>query len=82
MNFLVMPLFFLSGALFPVDSLSKGMGIVTRLDPMAYGVDALRGILNGATASSFGTSLDFIVLLALVTIVTAIGSWQFSKIEI
>ena len=42
MNFLVMPIFFLSGALYPLTNLPQALSIVTSLDPLAYGVDGLR----------------------------------------
>src|SRR5436190_8841661 len=45
MNFMVLPIFFLSGALFPLTNLPKALAIITRLDPLTYGVDALRGVL-------------------------------------
>ncbi len=49
MNFLLMPLFFLSGALFPLTNLPEWMTILTRLDPVAYGIDPLRRVmLTGA----------------------------------
>jgi len=80
MNFLVMPLFFLSGALFPVTGLPETLKVITRIDPLSYGVDALHGFLSGI--SNFGVGLDLIVLVFLVLIITVIGAWQFSKIEI
>ncbi|HEV8542463.1 MAG TPA: ABC transporter permease, partial [Verrucomicrobiae bacterium] len=43
MNFLVMPIFFLSGALYPLSNLPKVLGLLTNLDPLSYGVDGLRG---------------------------------------
>lgn len=52
MNFLVMPLFFLSGSIFPLDSAPRALAIVARFDPLSYGVDALRGVLIGM--SHFG----------------------------
>ena len=80
MNFLVMPLFFLSGALFPMEGLPSALTIITRIDPLSYGVDALHGTLSGV--SSFGVSLDILMLFVLVAVITWIGAWQFSKIEI
>jgi len=80
MNFLVMPLFFLSGALFPISGLPPALGIVTELDPLSYGVDALRATLTGA--AHFGLSMDFSVIVILVIIITAIGAKLFSGIEI
>jgi len=80
MNFLVMPLFFLSGALFPLRGLPKIIGVVASIDPLSYGVDGLRGTLtNGA---HFGLGLDFLVLGAVTLILLFVGSYLFSKIQI
>ncbi len=80
MNFLVMPLFFLSGSLFPLDNLPKAITVVARLDPLTYGVDGLRGILIGQ--SHFGLATDFSVLAVILVILLGIGSYLFSRIEI
>jgi ABC-2 type transport system permease protein len=80
MNFVVLPIFFLSGALFPLDQLPKALGIVTSLDPLSYGVDGLRGALIGR--SHFGTAIDLIVLAAVGVLFLCFGAWRFSKIEI
>src|SRR6476619_2451343 len=37
MNFLVMPIYFLSGALYPLEGLPAGLAIATRIDPLTYG---------------------------------------------
>lgn len=79
MNFLVMPLFFLSGALFPLNSLPKALSVVTSLDPLAYGVDGLRTSLAGI--SHFGMIADAAVLLAVGVTLLCLGSYLFSKIE-
>src|SRR5438552_2645778 len=47
MNFLIMPIFFLSGALFPLAGLPKAFAAVAIVNPLAYGVDALRAVLIG-----------------------------------
>jgi ABC-2 type transport system permease protein len=80
MNFLVLPLFFLSGALFPLDHLPKALAIVTSLDPLSYGVDGLRTTLIGR--SHFGGLMDIAVLCVAAVILLALGAWRFSKIEI
>jgi ABC-2 type transport system permease protein len=80
MNFLVMPIFFLSGALFPLTNLPKVLAAVTRLDPLTYGVDGLRGALIGS--SHFGMAIDLAVLAAVAVALLALGAWRFSKIEI
>ena len=44
-NFLVQPMFFLSGALFPLVGLPGWLSVLTRLDPAAYGVDPVRRVV-------------------------------------
>lgn len=80
MNFLVMPVFFLSGALYPLNGLPKAMEIVTRIDPLTYGIDGLRGALIDVT--KFGIRTDLIILVILTTLLLALGSYLFSKIQI
>ncbi len=80
MNFLVMPVFLLSGALFPLNNLPKLMEIAARMDPLSYGVDGLRGSLIGH--SSFGITTDFFVLGILVVLLLGIGSYLFDKIQV
>src|SRR2546427_263155 len=45
MNFLMMPMFFLSGALFPLTNLPGWMTWLTRLDPASYGIDPIRRVV-------------------------------------
>jgi ABC-2 type transport system permease protein len=80
MNFLVMPIFFLSGALFPLNNLPKVLAVVTRLDPLSYGVDGLRGALIGVT--HFGIATDLVVLAVVAVALLYLGAWRFSKIEV
>jgi ABC-2 type transport system permease protein len=80
MNFLLMPLFFLSGALFPLNGLPKIIGIVASVDPLSYGVDGLRGTLTNV--SHFGLFTDLFVLSIITIIILALGSYLFSKILI
>jgi ABC-2 type transport system permease protein len=79
MNFLVMPLFFLSGSLFPLDSATL-LGRIAMFNPLTYGVDALRATLSGA--SQVGIFLDFLVIGGTALLFLIIGSYLFSKIEI
>jgi len=80
MNFLVLPIFFLSGALFPLNNLPKVLSFVTKLDPLSYGVDGLRAALIGA--SHFGAIVDAVVLAVVAVVLLGLGAWRFSKIEI
>lgn len=80
MNFLIMPLFFLSGALFPLNNLPGVLKVITAIDPLSYGVDGMRGALEGV--SHFGLATDFGVLSIMALIILAIGSYLFSKIQL
>ncbi|HET9947234.1 MAG TPA: ABC transporter permease [Patescibacteria group bacterium] len=80
MNFLVLPLYFLSGALFPLKGIPQFLKIITSFDPLTYGVDALRTLLIGT--SQLSLSLDILVLGTLAGLLLAIGSYLFSKIQI
>lgn len=80
MNFIVMPLFFLSGALFPLANLPRALSVVTTLDPLSYGVDGLRSTLIGV--SHFGIVTDLAVLIVVTGVLIALGSWSFRKIQL
>jgi ABC-2 type transport system permease protein len=82
MNFLVMPLFFLSGALFPLANLPKLMAVITALDPLSYGVDGLRGVLIGHPYPYFGLQLDVTVLSLVLLGFIGLGTYFFSKIQL
>jgi ABC-2 type transport system permease protein len=80
MNFLVMPLFFLSGALFPLEGLPKAIGFISSLDPLAYGIDALRALLIGTHHFTLATDISVLSIITLAFV--WIGSYFFSKIQI
>ncbi|MDE1919107.1 MAG: ABC transporter permease [Patescibacteria group bacterium] len=80
MNFLVMPLFFLSGALFPLANVPPALLWVARFDPLSYGVDALRYLLIGT--GTFPLALDIGVLVGVSALFLALGSHFFSKMEV
>ena len=80
MNFLIMPIFFLSGALFPLDNLPTALTVATRLDPLAYGVDGLRGAFIGVSTMGFITDVSVLAVLSALFLV--LGAWAFSKIQV
>ncbi|HVZ67205.1 MAG TPA: ABC transporter permease [Patescibacteria group bacterium] len=80
MNFLVMPIFFLSGALFPVQGLPKFMENVIKLDPLSYGVDALRGALISGNNNNMG--VDILILFVVTIVLLLIGSYLFERIQV
>jgi len=79
LNFLLMPIYFLSGALFPLQNLPDSIYLISRLDPLTYGVDGLRGSLGGV--STFGIYNDLLAIGSLSVLICAIGTVFFLKIE-
>jgi ABC-2 type transport system permease protein len=95
MNFLMMPLFFLSGSLFPLTNVPDWMAVLGRLDPVSYGMDPIRRIVLGATLPSDAVNrlgltlfdqvlpigLEAAILLAFGGVMLAIGVWNFRRRE-
>jgi ABC-2 type transport system permease protein len=80
MNFMVLPIFFLSGALFPLSGLPKVLAVATSIDPLSYGIDGMRTVLLGVT--HFGAFTDTVVLAAVGAVLLVVGAYRFSKIQI
>jgi len=80
MNFVVMPIFFLSGALFPLTNVPRLLGIIASCDPLSYGVDGLRYSLIGL--AHFGAATDVAVLSAVTAVLLILGGYLFSRIQL
>jgi ABC-2 type transport system permease protein len=79
-SFVMMPMFFLSGALYPLAGLPGAMKVVTAANPLTYGVDGVRGALIGTW--HFSAGLDLLVLLGVGGLFVALGAWSFSRIQL
>jgi ABC-2 type transport system permease protein len=78
-NFIIMPIFFMSGALFPLDRLPEWLTILNRIDPLTYGVDLLRWIMLGI--NNFNPLLDIILILIFALGMFAIAVFEFNMAE-
>lgn len=79
MNLAIVPIFFLSGALFPLADLPAALTIATRVDPLSYGIDGLRLALTGASQFSLMTDLAVLGATAMASLVAA--AYAFSRIQ-
>ncbi|MFA6094395.1 MAG: ABC transporter permease [Candidatus Paceibacterota bacterium] len=79
-NFVIQPLFYLSGALFPITGIPGFLTAITRANPLTYGVDGLRGALSGV--QHFSSLTNFSVLVGVLIVMVLVGMYQFSKIEL
>ena len=78
-NFLIQPVFFFSGALYPLDGLPSALAVVVRLNPMSYAVDATRGLCVGV--HHFPIALDVGVVLGTLALVGALAVRSFSRMQ-
>ncbi|MDH4161571.1 MAG: ABC transporter permease [Nitrospirota bacterium] len=72
MNFLVMPMLFLSGAMYPVTSLPTALRYLTHVNPLTYGIDAFKHVLLRNSAPPLGPEFPLAVDLLVVTILAFI----------
>lgn len=79
MNFVIFPLFFLSGALYPLENFPGWVRIASYLDPLTYGVDGLRAAFIGV--SSLDPVFDLILMSVFAVVMIGLGAYFFDKSE-
>jgi ABC-2 type transport system permease protein len=78
-NLLVMPMFFLSSALYPLNHVPTGLKIVSSINPVTYMVDALRDLLANQTHFGLGKDLAVMFVTFVVCLVFAVN--RFNRIQ-
>jgi ABC-2 type transport system permease protein len=78
-QFIVFPLYFLSGSLYPLNGVPTWLKVIAEVNPMSYAVDALRDTLIGQT--HFGLLKDLIVLAITAIVLFGFGVYRFRRIE-
>ncbi len=76
-NFVIMPLFFLSGAMYPVQTLPGWLKVIVRLNPVTYGVDLMRGSTIGLF--QFSAVVDLIYLAGFGVVMGALAVLLFRR---
>ena len=83
MNFIIMPMFFLSGAMYPVKLLPEALRFAAKLNPLTYGVDALKHVISplahGPMSPDFSLAADLAVIIALSVIFVFAGAKAFER---
>ena len=80
MNFVVMPIFFLSGAFFPLDKLPEWLKWFVYIDPLTYGVDALRFCM--VNTSTFPIWINLLALIVFGLVATLVGTLLFKTTQL
>jgi ABC-2 type transport system permease protein len=78
-QFLIFPLFFLSGALYPLDNVPEALKVIAAINPISYAVDALRETLINET--HYGLAKDMVALSITVVVLVSFGVYRFRKIQ-
>lgn len=78
MNFFIFPLFFLSGALYPVNQLPEILKWIVLINPFSYGVDLMKHAVPAAN-SDFSIMTDIAVLLVFSVVAIMLACWRFSR---
>jgi ABC-2 type transport system permease protein len=83
MNFVIFPVFFLSGALYAVDTLPAPFKLLALLNPFSYAVDLLKHALpvspGALTTAEFGVARDLLYALGFTVFALVVASWRFSR---
>jgi ABC-2 type transport system permease protein len=83
MNFVIFPVFFLSGSLYPVGQLPALLKAIALANPYTYGVDLLKhatlGVLPSGMGADFPVGTDFAVLAGFTIAALLVASWRFSR---
>jgi ABC-2 type transport system permease protein len=85
MNFLVMPMLFLSGAMYPVTAMPPALRHLTLINPLTYGIDAFKHVLlkhgQPPLGPEFPLSLDLFVVTAISIVMLTLAALSFRKKE-
>jgi ABC-2 type transport system permease protein len=79
-SFVVFPLYFLSGALFPLNNLPSWLSYLTMIDPATYAVDALRNMMFGLEGKN-PFVVDLGILGLSVIVLGTIGMLSFRRMK-
>ncbi len=79
-NFVTLPLFFLSNAIFPLSSLPWYIQDISYVNPLTYGIDGIRGALTGV--STYPMAVDLGVMIVFFAVMVAIAAYAFNKTDV
>ncbi len=79
-QFLTMPLFFASNAIFPIVLMPHWLQVLSHCNPLTYQVDALRALMLVGHASDLGLGLDFAVLIIVTILLVLLGARLYPNV--
>ncbi len=79
-NLVNMPLLFLSGAFFPLNTAPAFIQWIAYINPLSYGIDGLRAAFTGV--SQYVIGVDALVIAGITVVFLSVGAWLFSRVEV
>ena len=79
-QFLTMPIFFASNAIYPVDMMPPWLRVIARINPLSYEVDGLRDLMLAGGRSQLGLGLDYGVLAAVIVVLVVIATRMYPRL--
>jgi len=79
---LTMPFFFASNALYPISIMPRWLQAISRINPLTYEVDALRGLMVIGGVAVYGILVDFAVLLASTSVLVIIAARLYPRVVV
>jgi len=79
-QFLTMPIFFASNAIYPITLMPPWLRLISRINPLSYEVDGLRSLMLAGGASQIGLALDYGVLAAATAVLIVIATWMYPRL--
>ena len=79
-QFLTMPIFFASNAIYPIAIMPPWLQVISRINPLSYEVDGLRALMLAHGAAQFGLVLDYSVLLAILAGLVVIATSMYPRL--
>jgi ABC-2 type transport system permease protein len=79
-QFLTMPIFFASNAIYPIAVMPPWLRVISRINPLSYEVDGLRDLMLSGGVSQFGMALDYGVLIAVTTALIVVATWMYPRL--
>ncbi len=77
-NFLGMPLFMISPALFPLELLPDWLAVAAKLNPVTYTILLIRGLMTGVT-EGVSPALSIGIIVVFVLVMVGLASYVFTR---
>jgi len=79
-QFLTMPIFFASNAIYPISIMPGWLRMISRANPLSYEVDGLRSLMLSGGVNQFGLTTDYLTLVAATVVLIIIATRMYPRL--